>query len=192
MSHHHLSPIVLYCNVLKGVFSDLIGEVPQATLGLPELTRYWLTITQFKLKGPLLKNLRPPSLDGLTSEGWNRLYHPGYFILFKVDLWFQSDVQDYLTTVFRSGRDIEGRWQEQAVMNMIRCTVTYCLSLQDEALSVFYICGALFAVLFVPWKQLWVPADLDLGHDRHSRGNFEKWCVASGVLASASNRLDRE
>jgi hypothetical protein len=180
------------------VFSDLIGEVPQATLGLPELTRYWLTITQFKPKGPLLKNLRPPSLDGLTSEGWNRLYHPGYFILFKVDLWFQSDVQDYLTTVFRSGRDIEGRWQEQAVMNMIRCTVTYAATLlilvccYYTAFSVLYICGTLSAVLFVPWKQLWVPADLDLGHDRHSRGNFEKWCVASGVLASASNRLDRE
>jgi len=116
-------------NYLMGVFSDLIGEVPQATLGLPELTRYWMTVSQFKPKGPLLKNLHPPSLDGLTSDGWNRLYHPGYFILFKVDFWFQSDVQDYLTTVFRSGRDIEGRWQEQAVMNMIRCKLSVPLLL---------------------------------------------------------------
>ena len=56
------------------------------------------------------------------------------------------------------GRDIEGRWQEQAVMNMIR-------------------------LIFIPYKQLWVMNDIDIGHDRHTKSNFENWCIKSGILS---------
>lgn len=145
-------------NHLMGVFSDLIGEVPQCTLGLPELTRYWMTIKQHGPKGALFKHVNPPNMEGVSSAGWDRMYHPGYFIIINVDFWFQSEVQDYLTTVFRSGRDVEGRWQEQAVMNMMR-------------------------LVFVPEPQLWVMYEVDIGHDRHNRRNFDNWCVKTGFIS---------
>jgi hypothetical protein len=74
-----------------------------------------------------------------------------------VDFWFQNEVQDYLTTVFRSGRDVEGRWQEQAVINMMR-------------------------LVFIPEDNLWVMNDVDIGHDRHNPKNFDNWCVKSGFI----------
>jgi hypothetical protein len=142
---------------MMGVFSDLIGEVPQCTLGLPELTRYWLTVRGHTPKGALYKHVNPRDMNGVTSQGWDRMYHPGYFIIIGVEFWFQSEVQDYLTTVFRSGRDVEGRWQEQAVMNMMR-------------------------LVFVPENQLWVMHEADIGHDRHNRRNFEEWCIKTGLI----------
>lgn len=138
-------------NILMGVFPDLIGEVPQCTLGLPELTQYWMTIRGHEPKGELFAHVRPQNMDGVTSRGWDRLYHPGYFMMISLSFWFQNEVQDYLTAVFRSGRDVEGRWQEQAVMNMMR-------------------------LVFVPRKRLWVMTQSDIGHDRHKAGNFQAWC----------------
>jgi hypothetical protein len=147
-------------SISMGVFSDVIGEVAHLTLGLPELTRYWLRIRHFTPQGALFKHLRPPDLSGLSSDGWDRLYHPGYFVILSVDFWFQSEVQDYLTTVLRSGRDVEGRWQEQAVQNMIR-------------------------LVFVPEEKLLVMWDVDIGHDRHKRENFQNWCVKTGLIPAA-------
>jgi len=144
-------------NYMMGVFSDHIGEVPQCTLGLAELTRYWLSVKGLEPKGALYKHLNPPSMAGLTSNGWDRMYHPGYFIIINLDFWYQVEVQDYLTTVFRSGRDVEGRWQEQAVMNMMR-------------------------LVFIPEPNLWIMKDVDIGHDRHNRKHFVAWCVNSGVM----------
>ena len=142
---------------MMGVFSDHIGEVPQCTLGLPELTRYWMTIKGHSPKGALFKHVKPPNMDGVTSGGWDRMYHPGYFIIISTEFWFQSEVQDYLTTVFRSGRDVEGRWQEQAVMNMMR-------------------------LVFIPEDKLWIMYEVDIGHDRHNPKNFDNWCVKPGFI----------
>jgi hypothetical protein len=105
----------------------------------------------------LFKHMKPPDLNGLTSDGWDRLYHPGYFVIISVDFWFHPDVQDYLLTILRSGKDIEGRWQEQAVQNMMR-------------------------LVFIPENQLLVMYDIDIGHDRHKRANFEEWCVKTGLI----------
>lgn len=107
-----------------------------------------------------MKHLQPRNINGLSSDGWDRMYHPGYFIIFHIDFWYQNEVQDYLLTIFKSGRDIEGRWQEQAVMNMIR-------------------------LVFIPYKQLWVMNDIDIGHDRHTKSNFDNWCIKSGILTSS-------
>jgi hypothetical protein len=101
--------------------------------------------------------VNPPNMEGVTSAGWNRMYYPGYFIIINTDFWFQSEIQDYLTTVFRSGRDIEGRWQEQAVINMMR-------------------------LVFVPEPQLYLMHEVDIGHDRHNRKHFEAWCVNTGLI----------
>jgi hypothetical protein len=144
---------------MMGVFSDHIGEVPQCTLGLAELTRYWLAVKGLEPKGALYQHLNPPNMGGLTSNGWDRMYHPGYFIIISLEFWYQAEVQDYLTTVFRSGRDVEGRWQEQAVINMMR-------------------------LVFIPEPHLWIMQEVDIGHDRHNRKHFVNWCINSGVMNS--------
>ena len=144
-------------DIHMGVFSDHIGEVAHVTLGLPELTRYWMTINNFQPVGELFARCNPHDMNGVTSAGWDRYYHPGYFLITKVEFWFQPHIQDYLTTVFRSGRDIEGRWQEQAVINMMR-------------------------LVFVAQKNLLVMEDVDVGHDRHNRKNFEAWCINPGII----------
>lgn len=135
------------------VFSDILGDNPSVLSGLPELTKYWLYISKYTPAGTLLTHLRPKDMNGLTTDGWDRLYHPGYFLIINVDWWFQDLVQDYLTTVLRSGRDVEGRWQEQGVMNMMR-------------------------LIFIPPEKLWVANEVDIGHDRHKASSFEAWCRA--------------
>jgi hypothetical protein len=77
-------------------------------------------------------------------------------VIISVDWWFSERQQNYLTTVLRSGRDVEGRWQEQAVQNMMR-------------------------LLFIPKERLWIAYEVDIGHDRHHPANFQKWCVEQNM-----------
>lgn len=141
-----------------GVFSDYIGEVPQVTNGLAELTRYWLTITNYNPTGPLFDHVSPKSLDGVTSKGWDRYYHPTYFLITSIDFWFSDIVQDFLTTVLQSGRDVEGRWGDQVTQNMMR-------------------------IVFIPKEKVWVMDEMDIGHDRHKKANFENWCTKPGIVS---------
>jgi hypothetical protein len=144
-----------------GVFSDLIGEVAHLTLGLPELSSYWLRIARYTPQGTIVNHLKSKDLVHFNSDNWDRMYHPGYFLITRVSWWFSPLVQDYLMTVLRSGKDIEGRWQEQAVMNMMR-------------------------LIFLPEKEVWVMNEVDIGHDRHRKGNFENWCVKTGLVVPGS------
>ena len=106
--------------LLMGFYSDRFGTPSHLTIGLCELTKFWLEIAHFTPLGNLFENLNPPNVNGLTSRGWNRMCHPGYFILIDVSFWFSAVVQSYLQAIFRSGRDIEGFYTEQSVMNMIK------------------------------------------------------------------------
>jgi hypothetical protein len=97
-----------------------VDEIPEVVHGLPELTKYWLVVNNHTPQGTLYQHVTPHDQSGLTSEGWDRMYYRGYGLVTSIDYWFLPQVQDYLTTIMRLGRDIEGRWQEQAVMNMMR------------------------------------------------------------------------
>ena len=127
-------------------------DSPEMLSGLAELTRYWIVINKFTPKGPLYEHLTPKNIEGLATDHWDRKYHPGYFTILDLDFWFSSNVQDFVATILRTGRDIEGRWQEQGVINMVRL-----LFLPDSA------------VLIVPQQD-------DIKHDRHIKANFENWC----------------
>lgn len=140
-----------------GVFSDYIGEVPQVTNGLAKLTRYWLTITIYNPTGPLFDHVSPKFLDGVT-KGWDRYYHPTYFLITSIDFWFSDIVQDFLTTVLQSGQDVEGRWGDQVTQNMMR-------------------------IVFIPKEKVWVMNEMDIGHDRHKKANFENWCTKPGIVS---------
>jgi hypothetical protein len=87
--------------------------------GLAELTKFWLEISKYKPPEDFYSRFSNYNENHqLETENWNRDIYCGYFYLLSVELWFEDLPQDFLTTVLRSGRDIEGRWQEQAVMNM--------------------------------------------------------------------------
>jgi hypothetical protein len=134
-----------------GVFSDNIGEPIHVVNGLAELTRYWLQINNFDPIGTIYKHVSPGDMNGLTTKTWDRMYHPGYFQIMSIDFYFQGHIQNYLTTILKSGSDVERRWQEQAVFNMMR-------------------------LIFIPEPQFNIMYDVDIGHDRHKRSNFDNWC----------------
>jgi hypothetical protein len=66
-----------------GVFSDHIGEPVHVVAGLPELTKYWLYVNHYNPKGALMDHINPKDdkFTGLTTEGWDRMYHPGTCLL---------------------------------------------------------------------------------------------------------------
>jgi hypothetical protein len=147
--------------IQMAVSSKTADDLPSVLLGLPELTTFWLTTNSFRPIGTLNKHLKRQSLfrspTELSSKTWDRMYHPGYFMIINVDFWFDKNVQSYLTTVLRSGKDIEGRWQEQGVMNMIR-------------------------LVFIVENKLLVMNDVDIGHDRRVKANFDNWCTKKGIV----------
>jgi hypothetical protein len=91
------------------------------TAGLPELVKYWMVTRNYLTPaGPLFENLNTGNISGLGGEGWNRQIVSGNFMLFNVGFWFEPAVQDFLQLVHSTGSDVTMRWQEQAVVNMVR------------------------------------------------------------------------
>jgi hypothetical protein len=136
-------------------FFPPVDEIPEVVHGLPELTKYWLVVNSYTPQGALYQHVTPHDQSGLTSEGWDRMYYRGYGLVTSVEYWFHPQVQDYLTTVMRLGRDIEGRWQEQAVMNMMR-------------------------LVFIPEEKFKQLPGVDIGHNREDKMNYVNWCVRAG------------
>lgn len=139
------------------VSSDIIYENTHVVLGLAELTNFWIRMNKYEPKGNLFAHCKPPNLSGLTSETWDKSYHPGFWFITSVPWWFSEQPQSYLETVLRSGKDVEGRWQEQGVMNMMR-------------------------QVMIPESNVLV-MNVDIGHDRHRKSNFVNWCEKQGYAA---------
>ena len=72
--------------------------------GLPELTAYWLAISKYQVEGTLFKHCDPPSIQGLTTKGWDRMNIQGNWVFISLDFWFRDIVQDFVVTVLRSGK----------------------------------------------------------------------------------------
>jgi len=140
-----------------GVFSDHFGEPITITNGLPELTKFWLTINNFIPQGTLLEHVRGHTLANVNSDDWDRYYHPVYFLILDIDYWFTDNVQSFVSLIMKTGRDIEGRWLEQMIQNMVR-------------------------LVFIPKEKVWIVNEVDVGHDRHHKASFENWCVKTGII----------
>ena len=111
-------------DVAVSMFSE---EEPVAvTIGLPELTRFYLVTEQLEFPPTLARNCNPPSLEGLytsisenSTGGWNRKVLYGNFLLLSVNLWYRFDVQKFIQLVLRTGTYFRLRWNEQPVTSMI-------------------------------------------------------------------------
>jgi hypothetical protein len=76
--------------------------------------------------GPLFKHLSPGSIDGLTTEGWDREIFTGCFSIINVDFWFSKLPSDYVRQILKSGGDMEQRWTEQVkIVIIIYPKITY-------------------------------------------------------------------
>jgi hypothetical protein len=111
-------------NYEMGVFSGSGGvgiEKADVLIGIAEFTAFFmLTEGYTKPVGSIFKHVVPGNRSGLTSEGYDRQYYRGFFGVFSVDFWYRPIVQRFLTLVMITGKDIEMRWQEQGVINMMR------------------------------------------------------------------------
>jgi hypothetical protein len=139
-------------NTRMGFSKELIGTPRHLTTGLPEFVRFWLMIANFNPTGPLYSRFEPPGIEGLSTAGWNMMVHPGYFIVISTDFWYKEIVQNFLTTLFRSGRDIEGFYTEQTIMNFV-------------------------SMIFVPEQSVFV-AGFDVIHDRNDQAYIAE-CLAT-------------
>ena len=128
--------------VSMGVRRKVQVDLPAVVLGLAELTRFWMvTRNVTEPTGVLFDHLAPPSMEGLTSAGWDRHFHIGAFMIFDVDFWFQDTVQDYLSLVLATRAATQMRWQDQVGLHEF--LVPLLLSLRAILLAV----AALFAVI---------------------------------------------
>lgn len=104
-------------------------------VALPELARYFIVSSGFEPKR-LYENCLPSTIEGVfrqnatrarestTSPGWHRAVVNGNFVLFKIDFWFENEVQDFLVLVLSTQDQIIHRWNEQSVIGMIRLLFT--------------------------------------------------------------------
>lgn len=51
----------------------------------------------------------------LSTDAWDRQYYRGCFLVSNIAFWFDPVVQDYLQLLFKTGSDIEQRWQDQVM-----------------------------------------------------------------------------
>ena len=101
------------------------ADDPETTVGLPELTRYFV-VTEDVTPTLLYEHCSPPSLEGLHSPGrgpgagWDRTTLFGNFVVYDVAFMTEHPVvQRYLRTVLRTGAHFRFRWNEQATLAMV-------------------------------------------------------------------------
>ena len=123
--------------VTEDVFGSFVGrglkmagrvtsaDDPETTVGLPELTRYFV-VTEDVTPTLLYEHCSPPSLEGLHSPGrgpgagWDRTTLFGNFVVYDVAFMTEHPVvQRYLRTVLRTGAHFRFRWNEQATLAMV-------------------------------------------------------------------------
>jgi hypothetical protein len=96
-------------------------ETREAIMMLPEFTKEWMISNSYSdPKGGLFNHFTPSNYDGMTSHGWDRQYVRGNFVIWSVEIWQSPLLQNFLSAVIASNNDIERRWQEQGVHNMMR------------------------------------------------------------------------
>jgi hypothetical protein len=104
-----------------GYRNRILQEDMIVAAGLPELARFWMATRNVPNPiGPLLSQMNPPNIEGLSSEGWNRHVFPASFLVVSVDFWFESAVQDFLSLVLTTNADLTQRWMDRDVFNIIR------------------------------------------------------------------------
>lgn len=103
-------------NIWFGVRERYVLEMPQFVQGLPEFTRYWMTIANYtKPEGLLFEHINPATMEGMTTMGWDRMIYAGCFMVLNVDFFFSKLPSHFRKHVLRSASDIEQRWTEQVM-----------------------------------------------------------------------------
>lgn len=148
-----------------GVYSGQGGagtEKASMLLGIAEFAAFFMHSEGYlNPEGPIFKHVSPASLSGLNSAGFDRQYFRGFFTVLSVDFWFKPIVQRFLNLVMIMGKDIEMRWQEQGVINMMR-------------------------LLFVPEARLFT-LNSGIFHEHSQRIVFSKMCLGPPLYVNYLN-----
>jgi hypothetical protein len=108
-------------NFVFGSWKHIEGEIRQVLMGLPEFVRYYMVTRNYLQPiGSLFEHFKEGNIKSLSMDKWDKQYVRGCFNVWSIDFLYEEIVQDFLALVWRTGSDVEQRWQEQAVMNMIR------------------------------------------------------------------------
>ena len=117
----------------------LLQEEHVAVLGLAEIVKFWMVTRNYlHPQGPLYSHFRTNTLnnieniDNIHSASWDRHIVGASFMLFDVDFWYCTAVQDFLELVYSTGAHLTQRWLEQGLINMI-----HLLFLSSEHVYVF-------------------------------------------------------
>jgi hypothetical protein len=99
--------------------NKIFEDIPEVVTGLPELARYWMVTHNMSVPlGSLFEHLQPPTIDGLSSVGWDRHTFQASFLVINTDFWFEDAMQDFVNLALNTGGDLLQRWGEQGVINM--------------------------------------------------------------------------
>ena len=109
-------------------------EIPEVTIGLLELVKFWMISRQYYYpSGSIYNTTIPHNISGISSENWNYHSLPSYFMLYNVNFWFDDIVQNFLNLVFTTNSDILHRWCDQTVMNIIKL-----LFIKERSIHLFH------------------------------------------------------
>ena len=94
-------------------------------IALPELVRYFLVSNHITPSPLLFQDCVPPNISGFVTsgnknEGWKgTVLYANWFII-DVNFWFTDMVQRFVNLTTGTGDHIRHRWNEQAVIGMVR------------------------------------------------------------------------
>jgi hypothetical protein len=118
---------------VMGIRQTMQLEDEDIVRGLPEFVRYWMITRNYTSPiGRLYNHTYPHNISGVFSGGWDRIIFLSCFLVLDVNFWYHEVVQDFVNVVLKTGSDLEQRWLEQSVQNMVRL-----LFVPDENLFVF-------------------------------------------------------
>lgn len=104
----------------------LPGDVPEVTIGLAELARFFLVTERLQPTILYAEDCNPPNITGLytpevggVGKGYSTRLLYGNFLIISLDFWFQEPVQRFVRLVLGTGAHFRFRWNEQQVQSII-------------------------------------------------------------------------
>ena len=105
----------------------IASDVQDVTLGLAELTKYFLVVEKIQPTLLFAEDCFPQDISGLYTAGLGGPQDGGYstrfvygnFVIISLDFWFQEPVQRFVRLVMRTGGHFRFRWNEQAVQSIV-------------------------------------------------------------------------
>ena len=98
-------------------FRAMNTENPLFATALPEAARYWLTAENIQ-PAFILQHCSPPTMEGLSSKGWNHTIIFNNFFITRLSWWVQPQVRAWLIHLENMRGWYKHRWGDAPVHTM--------------------------------------------------------------------------